>query len=118
MFHARAHDPGSERSIFYGVSNSTGGTHEVDGAHMIFVPAIGKGVLCEIDAKGSTKESTLDIVNRERISRDEEVNVSAFDHPLEIFGRAGVHDRRSGYDQNFSFRFGGAFNFAAILPNR
>src|SRR5437773_10903599 len=102
MFQARAHDPASERSIFHSVANSTGRAHEVDRAHMIFVSSIGKRAVFEIHPKGSTKERTLDIVNRERISRDDEVNVSAFDHPLEIFGRAVVHDRRAGYDQNFS----------------
>ena len=67
----------------------------------------GGAAVAHRDPQARIKERLLDVVRRERVSREQHVDEPLLDQPAEVIAAAGVHDGRTGNDQDLSFAVAG-----------
>ena len=90
------HQARAEHAGFDGAGNAAGTAHGVDGAHVIAMAVLDRMAATEIDAERSAGQRDLDVVHRERVTREEDVDVAEADQITEVLRAAGVHDDRTG----------------------
>ena len=79
MPHAGRHDSGLKRPVFDRTRNAADCADDVQRAHLIFVTTLGQGTLFEIDPERCAEKRVLDIVQRERVPAEEQIDKSKLD---------------------------------------
>ena len=67
---AGVHDASGQRAAFDQASDAPSRTHDIDGAHVIFVPAVGQSSMFQVHPEGCPKQRALNIVNGHGVSRE------------------------------------------------
>ena len=71
-----------------------GAAYPVDGSQVMLVPALDRLADAQVDAQRRVEEGRLDVVHRDSVAPEHNVDPAARYQPSEGRGRSGVNDRR------------------------
>ncbi len=95
-------DPAAQQTLLHRLPDAARLSDLVDGPQMVFVTLSGADLLVQVDAEGGAIERGLDIVDRQAVAREENLNIALLDHFHEILRGARVNQAGTGHDQDLA----------------
>ena len=117
VLHTGVHDAALEQATRDRLLDAAQPADRVDRAEMILGAFIGERALLEMHAERSPKERVLDVMRRQRVAGEKQIDIAPLDQLLEIFAGPRVHDRRAADDENLALRLAHALKFPRHLPD-
>ena len=103
--------------MFDGTADSSQTSNAVDRPQMMLVSRFHNVAAIQSHAQAGSKQSLLDVMSRQCVAREEDIDIAGANESANVLAAASVHDRWSTHNERPAAVLFGAEQLLSNLPN-